>query len=168
MGGVRGSGVGLLALLTWPLPLGLLAYHVYLIWAGMTTNESAKWADWRDEMADGVVFLGHRREDTMQEYRSATPARQHTHASAHSSSSTSPFPTPPETPPEDEEPPTTWPLESRHILIRTRNGQPPKTLPVRIQSVAREDSFERVWNLAAVENVYDLGFWDNIVEVLSN
>ncbi|KAI4660878.1 uncharacterized protein J4E79_005446 [Alternaria viburni] len=168
MGGVRGSGVGLLALLTWPLPLGLLAYHVYLIWAGMTTNESAKWADWRDDMADGVVFLGHRREDTMQEYRSAAPAREHTHASAHSSSSTSPFPTPPETPPEDEEPPTTWPLESRHILIRTRNGQPPKTLPSRIQSVAREDSFERVWNLAAVENVYDLGFWDNIVEVLSN
>ena len=104
----------------------------------------------------------------MQEYRSAAPAREHTHASAHSSSSTSPFPTPPETPPEDEEPPTTWPLESRHILIRTRNGQPPKTLPSRIQSVAREDSFERVWNLAAVENVYDLGFWDNIVEVLSN
>ncbi|KAI4710721.1 hypothetical protein J4E89_004311 [Alternaria sp. Ai002NY15] len=168
MGGVRGSGVGLLALLTWPLPLGLLAYHVYLIWAGMTTNESAKWADWRDDMADGVVFLGHRREDTMREYRSVTPAREHTHASAHSSSSTSPFPTPPETPPEDEEPPTTWPLESRHILIRTRNGQPPKTLPSRIQSVASEDSFERVWNLAAVENVYDLGFWDNIVEVLSN
>ncbi|KAI4656849.1 uncharacterized protein J4E78_006740 [Alternaria triticimaculans] len=168
MGGVRGSGVGLLALLTWPLPLGLLAYHVYLIWAGMTTNESAKWADWRDDMADGVVFLGHRREDTMQEYRSAAPAREHAHASAHSSSSTSPFPTPPETPPEDEEPPTTWPLESRHILIRTRNGQPPKTLPSRIQSVAREDSFERVWNLAAVENVYDLGFWDNLVEVLSN
>jgi hypothetical protein len=168
MGGVRGSGVGLLALLTWPLPLGLLAYHVYLIWAGMTTNESAKWADWRDDMAEGVVFLGHRREDTMQEYRSATPARSHAATSAHSSSSTSPFPTPPETPPEDEEPPTTWPLESRHILIRTRTGQPPKTLPSRIQSVAREDSFERVWNLAAVENVYDLGFWDNIVEVLTN
>jgi hypothetical protein len=168
MGGVRGSGVGLLALLTWPLPLGLLAYHIYLIWAGMTTNESGKWADWRDDMADGVVFLGHRREDTMQEYRSTTPAHNHAHASAHSSSSTSPFPTPPETPPEDEEPPTTWPLESRHILIRTRTGQPPKTLPSRIKSVAKEDSFERVWNLAAVENVYDLGIWDNIVEALLN
>jgi hypothetical protein len=165
VGGVPASGVGLLALLTWPLPLGLLAYHIYLIWAGMTTNESGKWADWRDDMAEGVVFLGQRREDTMQEYAS------HPHAntvSTHSSSSTSPFPTPPETPPEDEEPLTTWPLESRHILIRTRAGQPPSTLPPRIKAVAKEDSFERVWNLAAVENVYDLGFWDNLREVLLN
>jgi palmitoyltransferase len=168
IGGVRGSGVGLLALLTWPLPLGLLAYHVYLIWAGMTTNESGKWADWRDDMLDGVVFLGQRRENTMQGYRSAASARSQGRGSAHSSSSSSPIPTPPETPPDDEEPPTTWPLESRHILIRTRDGQPPKTLPSRIKAVAKEDSFERVWSLAAVENVYDLGFWDNIMEALWN
>jgi len=85
--------------------------------------------------------------------------------SAHSSSSSSPVPTPPETP-DEEEPPTTWPLESRHILIRTATGQPPRTLPSRIRSVAKEDSFERVWNLAAVENVYDLGFLDNLREAL--
>ena len=101
-------------------------------------------------MAEGVVFLGHRREDTMHDHSSSSP-----------SSSTA-------TPLEDEEPPTTWPLESRHILIRTQTGQPPKSLPSRIKSVAREDSFERVWSLAAVENVYDLGFWDNILEVLLN
>jgi hypothetical protein len=41
-------------------------------------------------------------------------------------------------------------------------------LPSRIRSVAREDSFERVYNLAAVENVYDLGFWDNLCEALLN
>jgi palmitoyltransferase len=150
VGGIQASGVGLLALLTWPLPLGLLAYHIYLIWAGMTTNESGKWADWRDDMTDGVVFLGHRRDDTMQDYGS----RVHTHSSS--------FPS------EDEEPPTTWPLESRHILVRTRDGQPPKTLPSRIKSVAREDSFQRVWSLAAVENVYDLGWWDNLREAILN
>ena len=164
VGGVRGSGVGLLALLTWPLPLGLLAYHIYLIWAGMTTNESGKWSDWQDDMADGVVFLGQRREDTMRENRSHAV---HLHSSD-SSSSSSPFPTPPETPPEDEEPPTTWPLESRHILVRTRTGQIPKTLPSHIQPVAKDGSFERVWSLAAVENVYDLGFWDNLKEVILN
>jgi hypothetical protein len=168
VGGFRASGVGLLALLTWPLPLGLLAYHIYLIWAGMTTNESAKWADWRDDMADGVVFMGHRREETMHEHPSTTQVHTVPPQSTHSSSSTSPFPTPPEVPPEDEEPPTTWPLESRHILIRTRDGQPPRSLPSRIQAVAKEDSFERVWSLAAVENVYDLGFWDNIREALLN
>ena len=161
VGGFRASGVGLLALLTWPLPLGLLAYHVYLIWAGMTTNESAKWADWRDDMADGVVFLGHRREDTMNENKFVSRA-----PSRHSSSSSSPVPTPPESPSDAEEPSTTWPLESRHILIRTPSGQPPRTMPSRIRMVAKEDSFERVWSLEAVENVYDLGFWDNICEAL--
>ncbi|EFQ85399.1 hypothetical protein CFE70_009502 [Pyrenophora teres f. teres 0-1] len=149
VGGVRGSGVGLLALLTWLLPLALLGYHIYLIWAGMTTNESGKWSDWSDDMAEGVVFLGHRREDTIHNQSSSLPS---------SSSTVQP----------DEEPPTTWPLESRHILIRTQTGQSPKSLPSRIKSVAQEDSFEHVWSLAKVENVYDLGFWDNILEVLLN
>ncbi|KAF1850232.1 palmitoyltransferase swf1 [Cucurbitaria berberidis CBS 394.84] len=161
VGGIQASGVGLLALLTWPLPLGLLAYHVYLIWAGMTTNESGKWADWSDDMADGVVFLGQRKEDTMRENRSDT----HMHAiplRSGRSSSSSPIP------PEDEEPLTTWPLESRHVLVRTRTGQAPKTLPSHIKHVAKEGSFEQVWSLAAVENVYDLGFWDNLQEVLFN
>ncbi|KAF2713876.1 palmitoyltransferase swf1 [Pleomassaria siparia CBS 279.74] len=165
VGGLRASGVGLLALLTWPLPLGLLIYHIYLIWAGMTTNESSKWADWRDDMADGVAFLGQRREDTMRtSYPTESQHPIHPLSFTSSSSSTTPIPTPPETPPEEEEPPTTWPLESRHILVRTLNGLPPQSLPSRIKSVAKEDSFERVGSLAAVENVYDLGFWDNIVE----
>lgn len=159
-GGICVSGVGLLGLLTWPLPLGLLAYHIYLIWAGMSTNESAKWADWRDDMAEGVVFLGHRRQDTMRDHGSEMPIQTY---SAHSSLSNSPIP-----PPDDQEPPTTWPLESRHILVRTRDGQAPKSLPGCIKAVAKEGSFERVWNLAAVENVYDLGLWDNLREVLLN
>ncbi|KAJ4344978.1 palmitoyltransferase swf1 [Ascochyta clinopodiicola] len=146
LGGLSAAGVGLLALLTWPLPLGLLAYHLYLIWAGMTTNESAKWADWRDDMAEGVVFLGKRRESSMADHG---PREDEVENQAL-----------------DEEPPTTWPLESRHILLRTRDGQPPKSLPSRIARVAEPDSFERVWNLAAVENVYDLGFWDNLSEAL--
>ncbi|KAH7381281.1 DHHC palmitoyltransferase-domain-containing protein [Phaeosphaeria sp. MPI-PUGE-AT-0046c] len=169
VGGLRASGVGLLALLTWPLPFGLLAYHVYLIWAGMTTNESGKWSDWQDDMADGVVFLGQRREDTMRENKFVPQGSpMMSRGSAQSSSSTSPIITPPQTPPEEEEPPTMWPLESRHILLRTASGQAPRTLPSRIKSVAKEDSFERVWSLAAVENVYDLGFWDNLREALLN
>jgi palmitoyltransferase len=152
VGGLRAAGVGLLALMTWPLPLGLLAYHIYLIWAGMTTNESSKWSDWRDDMADGVVFLGRRREETIKDERSELGAK-------------TPSPRPNSTV-EEEEPPTTWPLQSRHILIRTLNGQPPQSLPSRIRSVADQDSFERVENLSAVENVYDLGFWDNFLEAM--
>jgi hypothetical protein len=149
IGGLSASGVGLLALLTWPLPLGLLTYHIYLIWAGMTTNESSKWADWRDDMSDGIVFLGNRKESTLR-----APGR--------SSSLSDQIPS------GVEEPATTWPLESRHILVRTRDGQPPRTLPPSIQAVADESSFERVWSLAAVENVYDLGFADNLREALFN
>ncbi|KAF2745291.1 zf-DHHC-domain-containing protein [Sporormia fimetaria CBS 119925] len=134
LGGVRTSAVGLLALLTWPLPLSLLGYHIYLIWAGMTTNESGKWADWRDDMADGVVFLGHRKEDTFERAGS------------------------------EEEPRTTWPLESRHVLVRTLNGEAPSNLPSRLKEVCDEEGFEQVWGLGKVENVYDLGFWDNFKE----
>ena len=123
-------------------------------------------------MADGVVFLGRRRDDTMAENRVNrvhAAGASHRRASSRSSSDE-----PILTPGEDEEmaaleePMTSWPLESRHILVRTRDGQAPKTLPVRVQRVAEPDSFERVWSLAAVENVYDLGFWDNLVEVLTN
>ena len=56
IGGVARSGVGLLALFTVPLPAGFLAYHMYLIWAGMTTNERRKWNDWRLELVDGLGY----------------------------------------------------------------------------------------------------------------
>ena len=56
VGGICRGGVGFLALLTSPLPAGLLAYHVYLVWAGMTTNESGKWSDWKEDVADNLVW----------------------------------------------------------------------------------------------------------------
>ena len=57
VGGVTRSGVGLLALITAPLPAGLLAYHVYLVWTGMTTNESHKWSEWRAGLAEGSAYI---------------------------------------------------------------------------------------------------------------
>jgi hypothetical protein len=39
-----------------PLGAGFLIYHIYLLWIGATTNETAKWADWREDIADGLVF----------------------------------------------------------------------------------------------------------------
>ncbi|KAI2478336.1 Palmitoyltransferase [Pyrenophora tritici-repentis] len=76
-------------------PLALFGYHIYLIWAGMTTNESGKWSDWSDDMVEGVVFLGQRREDTMhghsssssfqseEDHRQPGPGKQtHTHPHA--------------------------------------------------------------------------------------
>ncbi|KAF3388525.1 Palmitoyltransferase swf1 [Penicillium rolfsii] len=54
--------VTLLMLMTAPLAVAFLAYHTYLIWAGMTTNESAKWSDWREDVIDGFVFKAKRGE----------------------------------------------------------------------------------------------------------
>lgn len=51
----RIASVSVLALLTAPLAAVLFIYHIYLIWAGMTTNETSKWADWREDIADGMV-----------------------------------------------------------------------------------------------------------------
>ncbi|WEW58221.1 palmitoyltransferase swf1 [Emydomyces testavorans] len=53
---IRVGAVFLLAALTTPLSTAMFCYHLYLIWAGMTTNESDKWSDWRDDIADGVAF----------------------------------------------------------------------------------------------------------------
>lgn len=41
------------------LILGFLVHHLYLIYAGMTTNESAKWSDVADAIRNGEVFIFH-------------------------------------------------------------------------------------------------------------
>ena len=56
VGGVTRSGIGLLAFITTPLPAGLLAYHVYLVWTGMTTNENYKWSEWCADIAEGLTY----------------------------------------------------------------------------------------------------------------
>lgn len=52
------GGVGLLALFTAPLAWGMLLYHLYLIWAGMTTNETGKWRALGEDIDEGGVWSG--------------------------------------------------------------------------------------------------------------
>ncbi|KAJ9361942.1 hypothetical protein DTO027B9_373 [Paecilomyces variotii] len=59
---IRIGAIFLLALMTAPLAVGFFLYHLYLIWAGMTTNENAKWGYWRDDIEDGFVFKAKRSE----------------------------------------------------------------------------------------------------------
>ncbi|KAJ3528265.1 hypothetical protein NM208_g10280 [Fusarium decemcellulare] len=56
---------------------------------------------------------------------------------------------------------TRWPLETEQILITTRDGQPPKD----DAPIPGEGPWERVWGLSHVENLYDMGFWDNLMDV---
>ncbi|KAL2044943.1 hypothetical protein N7G274_002718 [Stereocaulon virgatum] len=141
---VRVGSVGMLAGMTAPLAWGLFLYHVYLVWAGMTTNESSKWADWRDDAADGLVFRAERRMD---------------------SSLRDP----------GMEPFVDWPISSTQQLASTQGGEPPdlqqsgsnnRSISSLSDSAANFTQWRRVKRLDEVENLYDLGFWHNLLDTL--
>lgn len=143
---VRVGGVGMLATLTAPLAWGFFWYHVYLIWAGMTTNESSKWADWRDDIADGLVFR--RERDTK------STADVHLNL--------------------EMEPLVDWPVSSNQLLVVRENGRPPDELTNPIEGISTlhmaipsmQRPWKRVQDLSEVDNLYDLGFWDNLIDAM--
>ncbi|KAK5136748.1 hypothetical protein LTR08_002044 [Meristemomyces frigidus] len=148
MGGLSIAGVGLLAASTAALPLGLFAYHCYLIWAGMTTNETQKWADWRDDIADGGVFktsrealLSHSRPRSPEGANGAASTGLAVHLGV-----------------TEEEPQVRWPISSAQVIVRTNDGRPPR---------GQETLWTQIWSLSDVDNLYDLGGWDNLMEVLN-
>lgn len=55
---------------------------------------------------------------------------------------------------------TRWPVNAAQILIRTEDGTPPS-----LNAGPGVGEWERVWQLRDIENLYDLGFWDNLVDV---
>ncbi|AEO63970.1 uncharacterized protein THITE_2043159 [Thermothielavioides terrestris NRRL 8126] len=57
---------------------------------------------------------------------------------------------------------TRWPAEAEQVLVRTEDGMPPG--PATHASGVGE--WQAVWRLRDVENLYDLGFWDNLLDVL--
>ncbi|KAK3941459.1 zf-DHHC-domain-containing protein [Diplogelasinospora grovesii] len=56
---------------------------------------------------------------------------------------------------------TRWPAETEQILVRTENGKPPSP-NLDLPGVG---DWEPVWRLRDIENLYDLGFWDNLVDI---
>lgn len=139
-GGLSIAGVGMLTTATAALPLGLLAYHLYLIWAGMTTNESQKWDDLKDDMSDGYAFEASRAEvrKHMSNFRKSGRFLGITAD-------------------ESDEPAAVWPKKSDQIMASTADGKPPN---------GQEHLWHRVWHLNHIDNVYDLGGWHNFVEVM--
>jgi palmitoyltransferase len=59
-----------------------------------------------------------------------------------------------------ESPWTRWPVESQQIVLRTEDGMPPRGA-----AAIGVGEWERVWKLRDVENLYDLGFKDNLKDV---
>jgi palmitoyltransferase len=55
---------------------------------------------------------------------------------------------------------TRWPVEAEQVMVRTDDGK----LPVG-ENLPGVGEWEAVWRLKDVENLYDLGFWDNLVDV---
>lgn len=137
---VRIGSVGMLAVMTAPLAWGLFWYHMYLVWAGMTTNESGKWADWRDDIADGLVF----RADKAPENPDDSPRN------------------------DEVEPFVDWPISSTQQLVRSNDGEPPEARAIwpRNNTATGNVRWRRVTGLHEVHNLYDLGFWDNFMDVL--
>ncbi|KAM0820088.1 putative DHHC palmitoyltransferase-domain-containing protein [Seiridium cardinale] len=56
---------------------------------------------------------------------------------------------------------TRWPVETVQVLVRTDDGSLPEP-----EGTPGVGEWERVWHLRDVENLYDLGFWDNLKDVL--
>lgn len=180
---VRIGGVGMLAAACSPLVWGFGAYHVYLVWAGMTTNESGKWESLGDEMCAGRVWKG-RRSVVLAEGIGWRVFDEQADGAAVGSVGNEGRDG------EDEEVGKDWPITSDQIVVRTSDGRPP-ILPGQTRrrslsqrrpeaSVSKLDEeerqpeaegqedggWERVWNLSQVVNLYDLGFWDNMMDVL--
>ena len=132
-GDVRIGAVGLLALFTAPLAWGLFLYHVYLIWAGTTTNESFKWEEWKEDVADGFVYkngpaipTGRKHNDTITGSKFSSP------------------------------------ISSSQRLINKVSQQP----------WSRENDLDmqrtgwvRVLSMKEVDNIYDLGFMNNLKDI---
>ena len=140
------GAVGMLALLTAPLAWGLFLYHVYLVWAGMTTNESGKWADWRDDITDGIVYKSERIPDSA--LGNAQPVNETV---------------------------IVWPISSTQQLVSMENGPPPDAKMIgrsdHTESLSTErkiakQQWRQVYSLAEVINLYDLGFWSNSLDIL--
>ncbi|CAK7563592.1 MAG: palmitoyltransferase swf1 [Sporothrix epigloea] len=135
------GSVSLLGILISPLVWGLLAYNLWNIWTGQTTNESLKWSDWKYDMEDGLVY-----KRRMSHERRPAVVAAIVEAGATDALSLS----------------TRWPAEAAHVLVRSEDGNPP--------ALDREDlpgvgEWERVWTLRNVENLYDLGFLNNLRDI---
>ncbi|CAG8115026.1 unnamed protein product [Penicillium olsonii] len=136
--------VFMLMLMTAPLAVSFLAYHTYLIWAGTTTNETSKWSDWKEDVDDGLVFKTQR----SLIFENPLPMTPHDRMwPVHTDQILV----------TDEDPPTEGCLlmsNSNCIAHRPGSDLPP------------DPRWKRLHSMKEVDNIYDMGFWNNLRDVI--
>ncbi|KAL7273688.1 palmitoyltransferase swf1 [Rhizina undulata] len=141
------GAVFLLTLLTGILSYSFIAYHLYLIWAGTTTNESFKWSDWRGNIYNGEIMIA----DPDSDPEETTRNNRLPDSGRRSDFDQVDF--------DDEEMCRHWPRRSKQFLVRVDPARPGSDLP-------RGFLWRRVEALEEIDNVYDLGWRENLKRVL--
>jgi len=162
IGGIPIAGIGLLAALMAPLFARSLANHISLIRAGRTMNESNKWVAWEIDIREGLAFVGRLTEyqDNNVGIRTLMGTgeiregeEEHGNINERRKKRGLQY---------------DWPRRSTQFLVRSLDGLPPRQLPPEIKELVVEDSWQKCSEPANVENIYNLGFWKNFMEILRN
>lgn len=136
--------VTLLMLMTAPLAVAFLAYHIYLTWAGTTTNESAKWSDWKEDVADGLVFKAKRSQIP------GAPPPVDLGNRPWPANSDQILVT-------DDEPPMEGYILASDSNLIDYTGEPEGPIDSR---------WTRLSTMSDIDNVYDMGFWNNLKDAV--
>jgi palmitoyltransferase len=180
---IRVGAIALLAAMTAPLAGGLLAYHIYLIWHGMTTNESFKWEEWAEDVQDGYVYrctdAQHPRPEPGHLQYGPTVASADDSSSAHKGDADGAEAQNGEPQMTEEslrqaiskysleelEPRSTWPIPPGQRLVSRANKMSleAELLP---GTVLGAEPWLKVESMEEVINIYDLGFWRNLKDAL--
>ncbi len=123
----------------------------------MTTNESVKWSDLREDIDDGLIFMRKRGEASSPAKHVATT--DITRGNGFQRDIKDEVEEQDDLWDEDAEPRVDWPVSSNQVVVRTDNGEPPS--PPRSNRVEDKQGWRTVRGLEDIENLYDLGFWDN-------
>lgn len=119
----------LLALLTSPLVWGLFFYTLYQVYTGVTTNESQKWTELKEDMEDGYAWTRSLPMNRTRDLKIEPRCER-------------------------------WPVQPERVIVATVDGLAPKR-----PGMVGEGEWVRVRALREVENLYDMGFWDNLGDV---
>lgn len=148
----RIGAVTLLACTTCPLAIGFLVYHVYLTWAGATTNETAKWTELKEDIWDDLVWKA-RIDEVKAEYPGPLDERIVYDAEHFKDQSKMRGRLP------------SWSKRAEWWIVRTRGGMH----PLRATQDGGEEidsRWRRIRSMKEVDNVYDQGIRRNAKDLL--